>query len=67
MNGAQSFSAAIKESIKAMAQWSVYYFTSRERWYRVPETVQLHDLNFPAEWTSMFNQSLYFSTAFSSF
>ena len=26
MNGAQSFSAAIKESIKAMAQWSVYYF-----------------------------------------
>lgn len=45
---AQSFSESIKESIKSISQWSVHYFTSRERWYPVAETaIKLHDLDFP--------------------
>ena len=45
---AQAFATSIKQSIKSVTKWSVHYFTSRERWYPLPEsTVPLNALKFP--------------------
>ncbi|XP_066920118.1 uncharacterized protein [Clytia hemisphaerica] len=45
---AQSFASSVKESIKSATEWSAHYFTSRERWYPLPNTVlSLSDLDFP--------------------
>ena len=45
---AQDFATTIKESIKSITKWSAHYFTSRERWYPLPESaVSLQDLQFP--------------------
>ena len=44
----RSFFVTIKESVKAIAQWSAYYFTTNDRWYPLPEFfIHLHDLKFP--------------------
>ena len=34
---ARSFAGSIIESLKSLAQWSTYYFTSKDSWYPVPE------------------------------
>ena len=45
---AQDFKTTIKESIKAVTKWSVHYFSSRERWYPLPDSaVSLASLQFP--------------------
>ena len=45
---AQDFAKIIKEFIKAVAKWSVLYFTIRERWYPLPDSaVYLASLQFP--------------------
>ena len=45
---AQSFFESIKESLKQITSWSAHHFTTRERWYPVPEsTLKLSDLDFP--------------------
>ena len=36
---AQDFATTIKQSIKVGTKWSVHYFTSRERWYPLPNSV----------------------------
>ena len=35
---AQDFATTIKQSIKVGTKWSVHYFTSRERWYPLPNS-----------------------------
>ena len=32
-----SFSESVKEALKASTDWSAHYFTSRERWYPLPD------------------------------
>lgn len=46
---ARSFSTSVKESVKALANWSAFYYTSSEaRWYPPPEKcLKLSDLSFP--------------------
>ena len=45
---AQDFATTIKKSIKAVTKWSVHYFTSRQRWYPLPNSaVSLASLQFP--------------------
>ena len=45
---AQDFATTIKESVKAITKWSVYYFTSRERIYPLPDSaVSLASLQSP--------------------
>ena len=44
----QDFAKTIKESIKAVAKWSVLYFIIREGWYPLPDSVvYLASLQFP--------------------
>ena len=45
---AQDLAITIKESIKAVTKGSFHYFTSRERWYPLPDSaVFLASLQFP--------------------
>ena len=46
---ARSFSSSIKESVKALTNWSVFYYTSNQaRWYPPPEGgLKLNELRFP--------------------
>ena len=38
----------MKESIKKIVEWTAYYFTSKERWYSIPESsIKLAELEFP--------------------
>ena len=44
----RSFSASVKEGIKTLTQWNVYYFTSKDSWYLLPESSMLYkDLKMP--------------------
>ena len=44
---AQDFATTIKEFIKAVTKWSIHYFTTRERWYPLPDSgVSLASLQF---------------------
>ena len=48
LSHAQSFSESVKEAIKATTEWGVHYFTSRERWYPLPEnSLPFSCLKFP--------------------
>ena len=50
---AQSFSIAIKESIKAVTKWGAHYFTSRDTWYPLPDSaISLSELQFPKKSTT---------------
>ena len=50
---AQSFSIAIKESIKAVTKWGAHYFTSRDTWYPLPDSaIPLSELQFPKKSTT---------------
>ena len=57
---AQDFATSIKKSIKAVTKWSVHYFTSRERWYPLPDAaVSLASLQFPKRTKSLPGKMLY--------
>ena len=57
---AQDFATSIKKSIKAVTKWSVHYFTSRERWYPLPDSaVSLASLQFPKRTKSLPGKMLY--------
>ena len=44
----EDFETTIKESIKPVTNWGVHYFTTRERWYWLPDSaVSLASLQFP--------------------
>lgn len=45
----RSFSLSIKESVKALTNWSAFYYTSNQaRWYPPPESaLKLNELRFP--------------------
>ena len=46
---ARSFASSIKESLKSLTQWSIYYFTSKDSWYPLPEnSINFKDIRMPA-------------------